>query len=73
MWLTRILQFLRSRRMRTAGKVAVIAALALEVLAYFGVPILLGHVLRVQVAAAIHRPASVGRIRFNLYTLRLER
>jgi len=72
MWLTRILQFFRSRRMRMAGKIVVIAALALEVIAYFGVPILLGHIVRVQVASALHRPASVGKVRFNLYTLRLD-
>ncbi len=76
MWLTRALefvrQFFRSRRLRAAGKVVVATALVLEVLAYFGVPLLLGHIVRVQVATALHRPASVGKIRFNLYTLRLD-
>jgi len=76
MWLTRTVEllrdFFRSRRLRTTAKVAAIVVLALEVLAYFGVPLVLGHIVRVQVATAIHRPASVGKIRFNLYTLRLD-
>src|SRR5271155_1251890 len=39
---------------------------------FFGAPYALRHLLTNQVATAIHRPVTVGVIRFNPYRLRLE-
>src|SRR5215471_2638496 len=38
---------------------------------FFGVPLLLGHIIRGSVAASLHRRVTVGTIQFNPYTLRL--
>ncbi|MGA2409182.1 MAG: DUF748 domain-containing protein [Candidatus Binataceae bacterium] len=42
------------------------------VLGFFIIPLILRHVLSVQVAASLKRPVTVGAISFNPYTLRLE-
>src|SRR5580693_1961480 len=39
---------------------------------FFGVPYLLRGVLTNQVATTLHRPVTVGLIRFNPYRLRLD-
>lgn len=70
-WIARGRGFVRSRRLRRTG-IAVVAVVLLYGLAgFFGVPPLLRYIITGQVAASLNRPASVGAIRFNPYTLRL--
>jgi uncharacterized protein involved in outer membrane biogenesis len=71
-WISRVSEFSRSRRLRRIVTTIVAVILFLGVATWIGVPIALRHVINGQVAAALHRPVSVGRIRFNLYTLRLD-
>src|SRR6266849_11000811 len=62
----------RSRRMRKIG-LSVLGAVAVFGLAGFiGVPLLLRHIASGQLATALHRPVSVGKIRFNPYRLKLD-
>jgi len=62
----------RSGRMRKIG-LSVLGVVALFGLAGFiGVPLLLRHIASGQLATALHRPVSVGKIRFNPYRLKLD-
>jgi hypothetical protein len=61
----------RSRRLRLTAIVIVVAFAILTLTGFFGVPLLLGHIIRGSVAARIHRRVTIGTIRFNPYTLRL--
>jgi outer membrane protein OmpA-like peptidoglycan-associated protein len=59
-------------RLRWIG-VTVGAGVALfGLVGFFGMPLLLRHVMTRQVAAALHRPVSVGAISVNPYTLTVE-
>jgi uncharacterized protein involved in outer membrane biogenesis/outer membrane protein OmpA-like peptidoglycan-associated protein len=59
-------------RLRRIG-VTVGAVVALfGLVGVFGMPLLLRHVMTRQVAAAVHRPVSVGAISVNPYTLTVE-
>jgi Domain of Unknown Function (DUF748) len=70
-WTARAADVTRSRRVRTIVLI-IVGAIALFTLGgFFGVPLLLGHLARVQGAAALHRQVTVGKIHFNPYTLRL--
>ncbi len=68
----RALEFARSRRARRIGTWALATILLLGVVSYFAVPMVLHNLLVGQVAKQLKRPVSVGRIGFNLYTLRLD-
>ncbi len=60
-----------SRRLR-ATLLAVAAAFAIYTLAgFFAVPVLVRYLARGRLAAALHRPVSIGTVRFNPFTLRL--
>jgi Domain of Unknown Function (DUF748) len=62
----------RSSRMRKIG-LSVLGVVALFGLAGFvGVPLLLRHIATGQLATALHRPVSVGKIWFNPYRLKLD-
>ena len=71
-WIARARTFGRSRRVRKIGVIVVAVVLFLGLAAYLAVPPVLRHVLTGSVAGSIHRQVSVGKIRFNLYSLRLD-
>jgi hypothetical protein len=71
-WIARARKLGRSRRARKIGVIVVAVVLFLGPAAYLAVPPVLRHVLIGPVAGSIHRQVSVGKIRFNLYSLRLE-
>ncbi len=70
-WRARAAAVAASRRLR-AAVVIVCAAIAIFTLGgFFGVPFALRYLARGRLAAAIHRPVTIGTVRFNPYTLRL--
>ncbi len=71
-WVSRARELGRSRRVRKIGLIVVAALLFIGPAAYLAVPPVLRHVLTVPVAASIHRQVSVGKIRFDLYRLKLD-
>ena len=71
-WVARARELGRSRRARRIGVIVVAVMLFLDPAAYLAVPPVLRHVLTGPVAGSIHRPVSVGKIRFNFYALRLD-
>ena len=71
-WIARAQKLGRSRRARKIGVIVVAVVLFLGPAAYLAVPPVLRHVLTGPVAGSIHRQVSVGKIRFNLYALRLD-
>src|SRR5271163_2386913 len=71
-WMTRTRELGRSRRVRKIGVIVVAVVLFLGLATYIAVPPILRHVLTGSVATSIHRQVSVGKIRFNLYRLKLD-
>jgi len=71
-WIARARTFGRSRRVRKIGVIVLTVVLFAGSAAYLAVPPVLRHVLTGPVAGSIHRQVSVGKIRFNLYALRLD-
>src|SRR6202162_3936404 len=71
-WVARTRELGRSRRLRKIGVIVVAVVLFLGVATYIAVPPVLRHVLTGTVASSIHRQVSVGKIRFNLYRLKLD-
>src|SRR5271156_3129002 len=71
-WGARVRQFGRSRRVRKIGAIVLAVVLFLGLATYIAVPPILRHVLTGPVAASIPRDVSVGKIRFNLYRLKLD-
>src|SRR5216684_801934 len=68
----RVAELGRSGSMRKIG-LGILGVVALFGLAGFvGVPLLLRHIATGQLATALHRPVSVGKIRFNPYRLKLD-
>ena len=68
----RTLEFARSRRARRIGTGVLATIALLGIVSYFAVPMVLHNLLVGRVAKQLKRPVSVGRIGFNLYTLRLD-
>ena len=68
----RAVTFARSRRARRIAIGAAIVVVLLGLATYVAVPMILHDVLVGTVARQLKRPVSVGRIRFNLYRLRLD-
>ncbi len=62
----------RSRAARRIMIVILIVVAVYGAAGFFGGPPLFRHIITHQVAASIARPAAVGTVRFNPYTLRLE-
>src|SRR5271168_1054587 len=71
-WVARTQELGRSRRVRRIGVIVVAVVLFLGLSTYIAVPLVLRHVLTGSVASSIHRDVSVGKIRFNLYRLKLD-
>src|SRR5580658_468128 len=71
-WMARTQELGRSRRVRKIGVIVVAVVLFLGLSTYIAVPLVLRHVLTGSVASSIHRDVSVGKIRFNLYRLKLD-
>jgi Domain of Unknown Function (DUF748) len=71
-WVARVRDLSRSRRVRKIGLIFVAVLLFIEPALYLAVPPVLRHVLTGPVANSIHRQVSVGKIRFNLYRLKLD-
>jgi hypothetical protein len=71
-WIARTREFGRRRWVRRVGVIVVVFLLFIGPAFYVAVPPILRHVLTGPVAASIHRNVSVGKIRFNLYRLKLD-
>src|SRR5882757_5965264 len=71
-WVARTRELGRSRRVRKIGLIVLASVLFLGLTTYLAVPPVLRHVLTGSVASSIHREVSVGKIRFNLYRLKLD-
>src|SRR5271170_6670093 len=71
-WVARTRELGRSRRLRKIGIIVLSVVLFLGLATYIAVPPILRHVLTGPVAASIHRDVTVGKIRFNLYRLKLD-
>jgi hypothetical protein len=71
-WAARTQELGRSRRVRKTGLIVLGVVLFLGLATYIAVPPILRHVLTGSVATSIHRQVSVGKIRFNLYRLKLD-
>jgi hypothetical protein len=71
-WVARTQELGRSRRVRRIGVIVLSVVLFLGLATYIAVPPILRHVLTGSVANSIHRQVSVGKIRFNLYRLKLD-
>src|ERR1700733_5203509 len=71
-WVARTRELSRSRRLRKIGIIVVSIIVFLGLATYIAVPPILRHVLTGPVAASIHRDVTVGKIRFNLYRLKLD-
>lgn len=71
-WGRRSLDFAHTRRARRIGIGTAVAILLLGVVSYFAVPPVLHSILVGKVATVLKRPVRVGKIGFNLYTLRLD-
>ena len=71
-WVVRAQELGRSRRVRKIGVIVVAVVLFLGLATYIAVPPVLRHVLTGPVATSIHRQVTVGKIRFNLYRLKLD-
>ncbi len=71
-WVARARELGSSRRVRKIGVIVVAVVLFADPAAYLAVPPVLRHILTGPVAGSIHRQVSVGKIRFNLYALRLD-
>jgi hypothetical protein len=63
----------RSRRMRKIGLSILGVVVLFGLVGFIGVPLVLRHIATGQLATALHRPVSVGKIRFNPYRLKLDR
>src|SRR5579863_3200030 len=72
LWVARTREFGRSRRVRKTGVIVLATVLFLGLPTYIAAPPVLRHVLTGSVATSIHRQVSVGKIRFNLYRLKLD-
>ncbi|HVN29637.1 MAG TPA: hypothetical protein VMT64_14160, partial [Candidatus Binataceae bacterium] len=71
-WIRRMVAFVQTRRARRIGEWILGVIVVLGIVTYFAVPPILHSILVGQVAKQLKRPVSVGRIGFNLYTLRLD-
>ncbi len=71
-WLSRVDARLRTRRLRRISITLAVIIVLYTIGGFFGLPMLLQHILTTQVASALKRPVTVGEIKFNPYRLRLE-
>jgi len=71
-WINRAAGRLQTRRMRCVGITLAVLLVLYTVGGFFGLPMLLRHILTTQVAASLKRAVTVGDIKFNPFRLRLE-
>jgi hypothetical protein len=71
-WMNHAAVRLRTRRMRRIGITLVVVLFLYTIGGFFGLPMLLRHILTTQVSASLKRPVTVGKITFNPYRLKLE-
>src|SRR6202165_4478128 len=71
-WMSRAAVHLRTRRMRRVGITLAVILVLYTIGGFFGLPMLLRHLLTTQVASALKRPVTAGEIKFNPFRLRLE-
>jgi Domain of Unknown Function (DUF748) len=71
-WLVWTRDFLRTRRAQWISFALAIVLILYGLAGFLAGPPILRHVLTTQVAAALNRPVTVGRIQFDPYRLRLE-
>jgi hypothetical protein len=62
----------RLRWLRVSALIVLGALIIFTAGGFLGVPLLIHHLVTAKIAAALHRQATVGRVRFNPYTLRLD-
>ena len=60
-----------SRWMRRTCTTVIVVVVLFGLAGFVGVPLLAQHVVAGRLAASLHRPVSMERVRFNPYTLRL--
>jgi hypothetical protein len=65
-------KIVQARRTRRIGIGLLIFLVVFGLLGFFAAPPLVRHIAQTQLSAQLDRPASIGRIAFNPYTLRLE-
>jgi AsmA-like protein len=65
------LGFTRSRWFRRTCKAVAIVLVIFSLVGFVGVPLLAQYVMAGRVAASLHRPVSMKKVRFNPYSLRL--
>jgi len=70
--LNRSTAFLNTKWPRRVATTLIVIVVLFGLFGFFGVPMLLRHVLTTQVATSINRPVTVGKIAFNPYRLRLD-
>jgi len=68
----RAAELAKTRRGRRIGITVVVLLLTFTIGGFLVVPHVLRGILTGQVATSLHRPVTVGKIRFNPYTLRLQ-
>ncbi len=71
-WLSRSVGVIRSHRTRRWGLGILIALVIYAGFGFFALPAILRHVLTGTVAKSLNRPVSVGEIKFNPFSLRLD-
>ncbi len=70
-WTRRAPEYLRTRWIRRTGITLLIVLTLYTIGGFFGLPILLRHILTNQVAASLKRPVAVGEITVNPFRLKL--
>jgi uncharacterized protein involved in outer membrane biogenesis len=70
--LNRSTAFLNTKWPRRVATTLIVIVVLFGLFGFFGVPMLLRHVLTTQVATSLNRPVTVGKIAFNPYRLRLD-
>ncbi|HVB81670.1 MAG TPA: DUF748 domain-containing protein [Candidatus Binataceae bacterium] len=70
-WTLGMIDFRGSRWMRRTCTAVVVVVVLFGLAGFVGVPLLAQHVVAGRLAASLHRPVSLGQVRFNPYTLRL--
>ncbi len=63
--------FSRTRWFRRTIEIVAVVLIVFSLIGFVGVPLIAQYVVVPRVAAALHRPVSIARVRFNPYRLRL--
>src|SRR5690242_15279259 len=71
-WRSHLSEKMRSRGARRTAIGVVIAVVLYGLIGFFAAPPLIRHVAEQQLGKALDRPATIGRVVLNPFTLRLE-